>query len=120
MMDTKLEDLTSAQRRYIEHARACESLGVSLLQYCRDNGLSVYSLYSTRRRLIKKGVLASGRAGRKASEKPGRFIAVRVAAPSPGVARPICQLRHPSGWVIECASLPDAKWLSGLVAGAGA
>jgi hypothetical protein len=120
MMDTKLEDLTSAERRYIEHARACESLGVSLLQYCRDNGLSVYSLYSTRRRLIKKGVLASGRAGRKASEKPGRFIAVRVAAPSPGVARPICQLRHPSGWVIECASLPDAKWLSGLVAGAGA
>jgi hypothetical protein len=120
MMDTKHEDLTAAERGYIEHARACESRGVSLLQYCRDNGLSVCSLYSTRRRLIKKGVLAGGRAGGKARRKPAKFIAVRVAEPSPGVAGSNCRLRHPSGWVIECASLPDAQWLSGLVAGAGA
>jgi hypothetical protein len=119
-MDTKHEGLKPAERRYFEHMRACESQGVSLLQYCRDKGLSVYSLYSTRRRLIQKGVLARGRAGRTAPEDPGKFIAVRVAAPSPGVAGPSCRLRHPSGWVIECASLPDAQWLSGLVSGAGA
>lgn len=119
-MDTKHEDLRPAERRYIEHARACESQGVSLLQYCRDNALSVCSLYSTRRRLIKKGVLARGRAGRKAPGKSAKFIAVRVAEPSPGVAGPTCRLRHPSGWVIECANLPDVQWLSGLVSGAGA
>jgi len=119
-MDTKHEDLTPAERQYIEHARACESQGVSLLQYCRDNGLSVCSLYSTRRRLTQKGVLSGGRVGRRAPGKPGKFIAVRIAEPSPGVAAPICRLRHPSGWVIECPSLPDAQWLSGLVAGAGA
>jgi hypothetical protein len=120
MMDTKHEDLTPAERQYIEHARSCEGQGVSLLQYCRDNGLSVCSLYSTRRRLIKKGVLASSRAGRKAPGKPGKFIKVRVAEPGPGVTGPICRLRHPSGWVIECTALPDAQWLLGLVAGAGA
>jgi hypothetical protein len=83
-MDTKHEDLTPAERGYIEHARACESQRVSLLQYCHDNGLSVSSLYSTRQRLIQKGVLARGRAGRKAPGKPGRFIKVRVAEPTPG------------------------------------
>ena len=120
MMDTKHEDLTPAEIRYLEHARACESEGVSLLQYCRDKGLSVYSLYSTRRRLVQKGVIAGGRAGGKAAGKPGRFVAVRVAASSPAVTGPSCRLRHPSGWTIECASLPDPRWLSRLVVGAGA
>ncbi|MGA9645574.1 MAG: hypothetical protein WBQ76_06615 [Candidatus Korobacteraceae bacterium] len=120
MMDTKHEDLTPAERRYIEHARACESQGVSLLQYYRDNGLSVYTLYNIRRRLIQKGVLPRRRSARIAPGKPGRFIAVRVAGPSSGVTGPICRLRHPSGWVIECASLPDAQWLSALMAGAPA
>ncbi len=116
-MDTKHEDLTPAERRYMELARTCESQGVSLLQYYRDNGLSLYTLYNVRRRLIQKGVLPRRRPVRGA---PGKFIAVRVTAPSPGVSGPSCRLRHPSGWVIECASLPDAQWLSALMAGARA
>ncbi len=119
-MDTKQEDLTPAERRYMELARASESQGIPLLQYYRDHGLSLYTLYNVRRRLIQKGVIPRRRSGRTAAAKPGKFIAVRIAAPSPGVTAPTCRLRHPSGWVIECTSLPDAQWLSALMAGVSA
>jgi hypothetical protein len=120
MMDTKHEDLTPAEQRYLEHARAAESQGVRLAQYYRANGLSVHTLYNIRRRLIQKGVLTRRRGARRAAGKPERFVAVRVAVPNPGMTGSICRLRHPSGWVIECGSLPDAQWLSALMAGAAA
>lgn len=111
-MDTKHEELTPAERKYLEHARAAESQGVRLAQYYRANGLSVYSLYNVRRRLIKKGIVARGRGGRStASSKPERFIAVRVAPVGMGA---VCRLRHPSGWLIECGSWPEVSWLREL------
>jgi len=116
-MDIKHEDLTAGERRYLEHARAAKSQGISLAQYYRANGLSVYTLYNIRRGLIRKGLVTRGRAARATPSKSGGFVAVRVAAPSVGTVSPTCQLRHPSGWVIECGSLPDVRWLSALISG---
>jgi len=117
-MDIKHEDLTAGERRYLEHARVAESQGISLLQYYRAKGLSVYTLYNIRRGLIRKGVVARGRAVGAMQAKSGGFIEVRVAPSDAQTTSPKCQLRHPSGWVIECGSLPDVRWLSALVSGA--
>lgn len=116
-MDTKREDLTPAERRYLEHAQAAESQGVSLLQYYRANGLSAYALYNVRGRLIKKGVLTTRRAARIVPGKASGFVAVRVSARNTAATGPICRLRHPSGWVIECASWPEGSWMAALLRG---
>jgi hypothetical protein len=54
MMDMKPEDLTAGERLYLEHTRAAKGHGVTLAQYYRANGLSVYTLYNIRRGLIRK------------------------------------------------------------------
>jgi len=114
-MDTKHEDLTAGEQRYFEHVRAAEKQGISLAQYYRATGLSVYTLYNVRRGLIRKGVLARRCAARPVRGKAGEFVAVRVATGSTATRDPMCRLRHPSGWVMECGSLPDAQWLSALI-----
>jgi hypothetical protein len=116
-MAMKHTDLTAGERRYLEHARAAESQGISLLQYYRSNGLSVYTLYNIRRGLIRKGVVARGRATRAMQAKSGGFVEVRVGPSDTQTTSPKCQLRHPSGWVIDCGSLPDVRWLSALMSG---
>ncbi len=116
-MDTKHEDLTAGERRYLEHAGAAKSQGVPLLQYYRANGLSEYTLYNVRRGLIRKGVLRRHRGARAAQAKSSGFVAVRVAPISAPTTEPKCQLRHPSGWVIECCGLPDVRWVSALMSG---
>lgn len=87
-MNTKSEDLTAAEQQYLERAKTAESEGVSLAQYYRANGLSVYSLYNVRRRLIKKGVVARERAAwSTARAKAEAFVAVRVVRPPEAGAR---------------------------------
>ncbi|MGH8229658.1 MAG: hypothetical protein ACREU3_17445 [Steroidobacteraceae bacterium] len=115
-MSTKHDGLTPAEQRYLEHAREAEKQGLSLLDYYRSAGLSVYSLYNVRRRLLRKGVVSSRRSAR-ATGRRGAFVAVQVAQPraaeeprrSP--AGMVCRLWHGSGWVIECGSWPPAAWL---------
>lgn len=114
-MNTKSEDLTAAEQQYLERAKAAEGEGMSLVQYYRANGLSVYSLYNVRRRLIQKGVVARGRAAwSTARPKMDAFVAVRVVEPAEGPRSNVCRLCHPSGWVIECLSWPEPSWLAAL------
>jgi hypothetical protein len=114
-MNTKSEDLTAAEQQYLERAKAAEGEGVSLAQYYRANGLSVYSLYNVRRRLINKGVVARGRAAwSTARAKAEGFVAVRVLSPTEAGSSSVCRLRHPSGWVIECLSWPEPSWMAAL------
>jgi hypothetical protein len=58
-MSAKHEGLTAAEQRYLEHAEAARSQGVSLRQYYRAGGLSESSLYGVRRKLIRKGIVAA-------------------------------------------------------------
>lgn len=115
-MSNEQESLTPAEQQYLEHARAAEGEGVSLLQYYRAKGLSVYSLYNIRRRLIKKGVVRRERAAWSTTErKSDGFVAMHVTR-SARSAEVVCRLQHPSGWVIECASWPQPSWISSLLA----
>lgn len=114
-MNTKSEVLTPAELQYLERAKAAESQGVRLAQYYRANGLSVYSLYNVRRKLIKKGVVARARAAwSTARPRPEAFVAVRVVRPAEAGGSSVCRLRHPSGWVIECLSWPEPSWMAAL------
>src|SRR5215469_18140032 len=114
-MNTKSEDLTAAEQQYLERAKAAEGEGMSLAQYYRAKGLSVYSLYNVRRRLIQKGVVARGRAAwSTARSKTEAFVAVRVVKPAEAGSSSVCRLKHPSGWVIECASWPEPSWMAAL------
>lgn len=105
-MDTKHEELTAA-----EHAERAQSQGQTVVEYCRQTGLSVHALYSARRQLKEKGVLPGAPRRRRVPKKPGKFMTVSVAQSAPAI---VCRLRHPSGWVVECASLPDPRWMKDL------
>jgi len=69
----------------------------------------------------EEGLLPPGQGG-KTKKTPSRrkrahFIPVRVessngAGSGTGMA---CRLRHPSGFIIECASWPDLNWMRGLL-----
>jgi hypothetical protein len=48
-MNVKHEDLSDAEKQYLEHAQAAESQGIPLSQYCRIAAINVSSLYNTRR-----------------------------------------------------------------------
>ncbi len=115
-MKAKHEELTSGERRYLEHARRAENQSLPLSEYCRSMGLSPHTLYSMRRQMRRKGVLAPVvRAGAALpvvrGEAAERFVAIRVSERSGRAGGPVCWLRHPSGWVIECASWPPGAWM---------
>ena len=128
-MNAKREELTEGERRYLEHVRRARSQGMGLSQYCRSVGLNPFSLYSMRRQMRRKGILApvqqSGRASGaqepRVSAVPGRFVAVRVVehvVPGAAASAPaglICRVHHPNGWTIECGSWPPASWMAELV-----
>jgi len=116
-MATKHDDLTPAERRYLEHAQEAEKRGMGLPEYYRSAGLSVYSLYSIRRRLLRKGVIAARRAVRVSPSAPHPFVAVKVGGPTGATNAVVCRLRHPSGWVIECGSWPPATWMRECIGG---
>jgi transposase-like protein len=105
-MDTKHRELTAA-----EHVARAQSQEQTVAEYCRQTGLSPHALYSARRQQKKSGALPGSPKPRQAKRKSGNFIAVRVTDPVP-VA--VCRVRHPTGWVIECASWPDPSWMKGL------
>ena len=115
-MSGEQESLTPAEQQYLEHVRAAQGEGISLLQYYRAKELSVYSLYNIRRRLIKKGVVRRERAAWSTTKrKSDAFVAVHVTRAASG-AGVVCRVQHPSGWVIECASWPEPSWISSLLA----
>ena len=111
-MNTKHEDLSPAEKEYLEHAQAAENQGVPLSQYCRTAAVSVTSLYNIRRQLVKRGVLPRQRVVRKrVSKKP--FVAVRVTVPTVASGG-VCRLRSPAGWIIECTTWPEPIWMKQL------
>lgn len=105
---------------YLQHLQRAKSLGIALSEYCRRNDLRVKEWYQVRRDMVHKGLMSrtQGSGRQSGSRAPATaFVPVRVATPAPAAARTPCLIRHPSGWTIECASLPPASWLSGLVSG---
>ena len=49
--------LTSGQRQWLHHLRACEAEGQTTVAYAKAHGLKVSSLYTARKALVEMGVL---------------------------------------------------------------
>jgi len=118
MNEEKQGELTLGEQRYMERVREAEEEGLSLHAYYRAHGLSLNMLYKVRRQLVRKGIVAPDGAPPEAG-KPGKLVEVRVADSVSRAGFPaagaVCRLRHPSGWLIECGTWPDPRWLSGLM-----
>ena len=95
------EKLTERELQILDHLEQAQSLDVALTEYASAYGLDVKDLYAGKAQLVKKGVLPS----RTPAPGRGDFVPVRISAARSGA---ICRLTHPSGWVVECASLPKA------------
>lgn len=106
-------ELSERERRYLEHVQRAKSRGQSLAQYCREAEISVHTLYGIRHQMRRRG-LPHGEAGAPDAGPRGGFLPVRLTA-TPASAGIVCRLRHPSGWVIECASWPAADWMAELI-----
>lgn len=112
------EELTLSDRRWMEHLRRARDRGVTLVEYAREAGVKVGSLYEARRTLSRKAAARSVATSAVPVSAAEKFVPVHVIAAAPGEVRSaqaVCRLRHPgSGWVIECASWPAASWVAGL------
>jgi hypothetical protein len=124
MSERNIEALSDQERACLAHLRQAKELGVSFSQYCRDRDLKVHQWSWVKRALIRKGVIDGRR--RVVKAKSSGFVPVRIAPPAVAAATPtataptatVCRIRHPLGWTIECASFPEASWMSALMSGA--
>ena len=119
MTEQKQAELTLGERRYLERGREAQGEGISLRDYYLAHGLSPRMLSRVQRQLADKGMMPPPSSAVAEAGKAGKLIEVRVADSVGGAtfpaAGPVCRLRHPSGWLIECGMWPDPQWLSGLM-----
>ena len=126
-MEIDEQKLTARERGYLEHVRRAKERGLSVVAYCAELGIKPRALYSTRRDMVRKGLLARVR-----PSKPGRcdsrkkssskFASVQVAAtelPSAGDSGVLCRVRHPGGCVLELGQWPTAAWMREVLEGRG-
>ena len=113
------EGLTERERGVLEHLQRAQELQVGLAEYARQAGVKVSELYSGKQSLVRKGVVAGGRPRQATGESDaaaGEFVPIQVR-PGFRSSPPTCQIRRPSGWVIECSILPPIAWVAALVGG---
>lgn len=121
MLEIATDKLTERERECLKHIRQARESEVSFAQYCRSIGLIANEWHAVRHGMVKKGLLPPGQGG-KTKRTPSRrkhahFIPVRVESSNgagSGTAM-ACRLRHPSGFIIECANWPDLNWMKGLL-----
>lgn len=111
MSEAIVEDLSEKERACLAHHRQAQALGMGFAQYCRERDLKVNQWYWIRTGLIRRGIIAGP--GKAEAGKPAGFAPVHIAPSASGTIA--CRIRHPSGWVIECDSVPQAQWLSDLI-----
>lgn len=125
-MEIDEQKLTERERQYLEHVRHAKERGISLTEYCAELGIKPRALYSTRRDMVRKGMLPRVRPSSadlrntKRKKAPSKFAAVRVTAASPSPRADgavLCRVRHPSGCVLELGQWPEAAWMSEVLEG---
>ena len=118
MREPEVGELSESEVMFLEHLHQSQAQGVSLAGYCRSRDLNVGLLYRIKQGLAHRGMKECGEAAvRKVRALPARFTPVRI---SPSPAMPIttaCRIKHPTGWVVECASFPPPAWLNALMMG---
>ena len=87
--------LTSRQRFWLKHLRACDAAGETIKEFASRKGLSAHGLYGVRKRMRTLNVPpAPARA-----KKPASFAEVLVREDPVEVGR--CRVRLPNGTVME-------------------
>ena len=101
--------LPARQRQWLEHIRACEVSGQTMVEYAAEHGLEVRTLYGWKKRLVRKGVLPSrsARAG---------FQRVRIAGDIHGE----WQIQLPNGVAVAFSGAVDGAALSTVLRAAAA
>jgi hypothetical protein len=112
MSKAVVDGLSEKEQACLAHHRQAQALGISFAEYCRERDLKVNQWYWVRTGLIRRGIIAGH--GKTEAGKPAGFAPVHIAPSVAGTTA--CRIRHPSGWVIECDSVPQAQWLSDLIA----
>ncbi len=96
---------------WFEHVEAAKASGATLVAYAREQGLSVHTMRTWRRKLDGESLNAAAAA--KIGAKRAAFVALKVAAPAMG---------HPSGVTLAIGSdvrlqmneLPPPAWLAAV------
>lgn len=117
MSERTVEGLNERELACLAHLEEAKKSGLNFSRYCREKHLSFHQWAWVKRVLVRKGVI--GERPRTEPAKAASFVAVRVAAPV-ATTTTVCRIRHPSGWMIECASYPEASWVLALLSGAAA
>ena len=121
MSDRNLEGLSERERACLVHRDEAKRLGVNFSRYCREKDLSIHQWSWVKRALVRKGVISERR--RVDRSQAAGFVPVRIAPAATmatTTATTVCRIRHPSGWTIECASYPEASWMTALMSGEAA
>ena len=95
--------LTERQQYWLKHIRACDATEQTSIDYAREHGINVKSLYSARKALAEKGTLPS--------LQPPRFHKAQVAS-DPIRTDSQWHIQLPNGVVIAFGGAVDAKSLS--------
>lgn len=104
--------LTSTQRFWLEHVKACEAAGVSMKAYVERHGLNLQSFYCWKGQLKKRGLLSP----RTSSTDANAMVPVAfVAAPTP---RPSARLSLANGITIEVPAGVSPEALGRLIGAA--
>ena len=98
-----------------DHLRQARILGISFAAYCRRVELDVRDWYPVKQGLARRGVIERVPVSQERHNTAARFTTVRISSAAP--VSTACRIKHPSGWVVECASLPPPAWLSALMVG---
>ena len=103
MAQTDEVALTERQQYWLKHIRACDATEQTSIDYAREHGINVKSLYSARKALAEKGTLPR--------PQPPRFCKAQVAS-DPIHTDSQWHIKLPNGVVIAFGGAVDAKSLS--------
>ena len=103
MAQTDEVSLTERQQYWLKHIRACDEAKQTSIDYAREHGVNVKSMYSARKALAEKGTLPR--------PQTPRFHKAQIAN-NPIRTGGQWQVQLPNGVVIAFGGAVDAKSLS--------
>ena len=102
MAETENASLTERQQYWLKHIRTCDAAGQTSIDYAREHGINVKSLYSARKALAEKGTLPCSPASRF---QKAQVVNTRTAGSQ-------WQIQLPNGVVVAFSGTVDATTLS--------
>ena len=94
--------LTSGQRQWLHHLRACEAKGQSTIAYAKAHGLKVSALHTARKALVEMGVLPHPSTHRfQRAQVLSRPAQIPAQTPAQIPAQTPAQTPAPAPWQVQ-------------------